>query len=61
MFQKIKNWYWFTFKIKKDEFHKSLDLSHVEMLKLNKEDREKYIMNIVKKRNLAHEMDIKEL
>jgi hypothetical protein len=59
MFKKIKDWVWFKFIIKENEFHKSLDLNAFKMENMSKEEREKYLENLIKKRDLAHELDIK--
>lgn len=59
---KIKNWYWFTFEIKGDEFHKSLDFDIDRYAKCKtKEERLQYQLELVKKRNLAHELDMKHI
>jgi hypothetical protein len=56
----FKNWYWFRFIIKKNEFDSSLDLDHRKMVGKTKEEQNKYMMDLIKKRNLAHELEMKE-
>lgn len=41
--------------IPKDEFDKSLDLNSEIMLYMNKKEREEYIINLIRRRNIAHE------
>ena len=50
----IKN-RWNKLWIRKDEFHSSLDLDGEVMGYMNEKEREKYIMDLVRRRNIAHE------
>ena len=50
----IKN-RWNKLYIRKDEFHSSLDLDGEAMGYMNDREREKYIMDLVRRRNIAHE------
>jgi len=50
----IKN-RWNKLWIRKDEFHSSLDLDGEAMGYMNEKEREKYIMDLVRRRNIAHE------
>ena len=50
----IKN-RWNKLYIRKDEFHSSLDLDGEAMGYMNEKEREKYIMDLVRRRNIAHE------
>lgn len=43
--------------IRKDEFHKSLNMNGSAILDMNSDDRKKYIRNLVKRRQIAHEND----
>ena len=52
---------WNNLYIRKDEFHKSLDLDLNAMLVMDKKEREKYYKNIMKRRNIAHEKDLKNI
>lgn len=49
---------WNSLYIRKDEFHSSLDMDVIAMLDMNKKDRDKYINNLMIRRNIAHEKDI---
>ena len=49
---------WNSLYIRKDEFHSSLDMDVMAMLDMNKKDRDKYINNLMIRRNIAHEKDI---
>lgn len=50
----IKN-RWNKLWIRKDEFHSSLDLDGEAMMYMNEKEREKYIKDLVRRRNIAHE------
>jgi hypothetical protein len=50
----IKN-RWNKLYIRKDEFHSSLDLDGEAMGYMNEKEREKYTMDLVRRRNIAHE------
>ena len=56
-FVEIKN-KWNKLYIRKDEFHNSLDLDIEVMKCMNKEERDKYIIGLIKRRNIAHEHEI---
>jgi len=49
---------WYKLWIRKDEFHKSLDLDINAMLVMNREQREKYYKEIENRRHIAHERDL---
>jgi len=61
MIKKINNWYWFKFKIKNNEFHHSMDYDISKLSKLSKEEQEKEVLGMIKKKNLAHELDTKNI
>ena len=46
---------WNKLYIRKDEFHSSLDLDGEAMGYMNEKEREKYINDLVRRRNIAHE------
>jgi hypothetical protein len=50
----IKN-RWNKLYIRKDEFHSSLDLDGEAMELMNEKEREKYVMDLVRRRNISHE------
>jgi len=43
--------------IRENEFHKSLDMDGRAMSYMNEKEKEKYITDLVKRRNKAHERD----
>lgn len=50
---------WYNLYICKDEFDKSLSIDTKYYLQLSKEGQKKYLKNLVKRRNNAHNRDIK--
>ena len=44
--------------IRRDEFHASLDLDGAAMLDMNATDRKRYMADLMRRRNEAHERDI---
>lgn len=50
----IKNRIWSKLWIRKDEFHSSLNLDAESMLYMNEKEREKYTIDLIKRRNIAH-------
>lgn len=46
---------WNKLYIRKNEFHSSLDLS---MLYMNEKERERYMVDLIKRRNVAHNRDL---
>ena len=50
--------FWHRLWVRKDEFHKSLDMNGVAMLEMNKKERKKYITDLVRRREIAHQRDI---
>ena len=56
----MKNYLWFKVMIGGNEFDKSLDLDLDKMVKMNENQEKKYQTGIVKKRQIAHELDMKE-
>ena len=49
---------WFKLWIRKDEFHSSLKTDLKAMLGMNEKQREKYLSNLTKRRNIAHYRDL---
>jgi len=49
---------WNRLWIRKSEFHKSLDVDGTALMYMNKEEREKYMADLVKRRNIAHNRDL---
>ena len=41
-----------------DEFHHSLSMDVTAMLKMNDKDKKKYLNDLVRRRNAAHEKDM---
>lgn len=50
---------WYNLYTRKDEFDKSLSIDTKYYLQLSKEGQKKYLKNLVKRRNNAHNCDIK--
>jgi len=50
----IKNRIWSKLWIRKDEFHSSLNIDVESMLYMNEKQREKYTIDLIKRRNIAH-------
>jgi hypothetical protein len=49
--------YWNRLWFRKDEFHDSLDMDYEAMLSMNEEQRQGYIKDLIKRREIAHERD----
>ena len=60
LYTKIRLW-WNKFFIRKDEFHKSLNMDINAMLEMSKAEQESYIQDLVRRRNIAHERDINKI
>ena len=50
--------FWNRLWIRKDEFHSSLEMDARAMLEMDKEERKKYINDLVKRRQIAHDRDM---
>jgi hypothetical protein len=50
---------WFRLWIRKDEFHKSLNTDREALMVMNSEEREKYVNDLIKRRNIAHRREEK--
>jgi hypothetical protein len=55
-FKGLYNKFWFKFIIKENEFHKTLDINMDFILGKTREEKYKYFKDLIRKRNLAHEM-----
>ena len=44
--------------IRENEFHSSLDMDFEAMLGMNKKQRDAYLVDLVKRRQIAHERDL---
>jgi hypothetical protein len=51
--------YWSRLWVRKDEFHPTLSLDGRLLNIMNKKDRLKYIDDLIKRRQIAHERDLK--
>ena len=53
--------FWYSLWIRRNEFHKSLemDIEYYELL--DKSEREKYAFDLMKRRNIAHERDLEKV
>ena len=49
---------WHRAWVRKDEFHRSLDIDVMAMLQMNEADQRRYMADLMKRRNLAHDRDI---
>lgn len=49
---------WNKLWLRDDEFHSSLDMDGEAMMYMSDEEREKYVIDLVKRRNEAHERDL---
>ncbi|OQB09009.1 MAG: hypothetical protein BWY21_00968 [Parcubacteria group bacterium ADurb.Bin216] len=62
---KIRLWncgfrlWWHRLWIRQDEFHKSFDIDLEAMSCMSREEQEYYLAELTKRRNIAHERDIK--
>jgi hypothetical protein len=50
--------FWYSTWIRKDEFHRSLDIDFDYMMILDSEDVQKYLSNLNKRRRISHERDL---
>ena len=53
----FRNWVWFVILLKRDEFHHSL--GYAPKGRLSVEEFKQHAIQLVKKRNLAHQLDDK--
>ena len=50
--------WWYRLWIRKDEFHRSLDMDLLAMLAMNKKRKEWYLEDLSRRRRIAHERDL---
>lgn len=50
--------WWHRLYIRKDEFHRSLDMDGAAMLEMNEQERKKYLEDLVRRREIAHQRDL---
>ncbi len=50
--------WWNRAWIRKDEFDQSLNMDARVLVDMSEEDRKKYISDLVRRRNIAHERDL---
>lgn len=55
---RLRLW-WARLYVRKDEFHYSLDLDHEALMTMKEEERQKYQEDLIRRRNVAHEMGLK--
>ncbi len=55
----ILNW-WYSFWTPQDEFDQSLDIDIRALLEMNDREREKYLKNLFKRREIAHRRNLNE-
>lgn len=46
--------WWFRLWIRKDEFHRSLDMDEEAVREMNKEERENYFADLLRRKKIAH-------
>mgnify|MGYP001176861959 CR=1 FL=1 len=51
--------FWSRLWIRKNEFHQSLDIDVEAMLTMNEEQKESYMNDLARRRNIAHERELK--
>jgi hypothetical protein len=54
---KVRLW-WSSLWIRKNEFHRSLDLDGIAMWKMNPKERGVYLDKLYKRRQMAHDADL---
>jgi hypothetical protein len=50
--------WWHRLYIRKDEFHRSLNMDGAAMLEMNEKERKKYLADLVHRREIAHQRDL---
>lgn len=50
--------WWNKLFIRSNEFHSSLDMDAYALVDMNENDRKKYIADLIRRRNIAHERDM---
>jgi hypothetical protein len=52
--------WWHKLWVRRDEFHKSLDMNAPAMLEMNKKERSRYIADLVRRREIAHQRSMEK-
>jgi len=50
--------WWHRLWVRKDEFHYSLSMDSEALFDMNERDREKYSMDLIRRRQIAHQRDL---
>jgi len=50
--------FWNKLWVRKDEFHKSLEMDASAMMTMSREDVQKHMDDLVRRRNIAHQRDL---
>ena len=58
--QRVKDLYYFKHTLEGNEFHQSLDFDVSLWGDMTKEEKRAYEYDLIKRRNLAHEMDLEK-
>ena len=53
--------WWYRLWIRKDEFHKSLDMDADAMMEMDEGERELYLADLIRRRKKAHQEDLARL
>ncbi len=48
---------WYKLWVRKDEFHKSLDMDFAAISEMDTEEQEKYSQDLIRRREIAHKKD----
>ena len=59
-YSKIKNKIWFKVKLKSNEFDSSLSMDIDKYSQMNDKEKREYDNELVRKRNLAHNLDLEK-
>jgi hypothetical protein len=60
LLKKIKDRFWFKYILKNDEFNKKLDFDTDAYSKMTDAEKTTYSMELIRKRNLAHNLDLEK-
>jgi len=58
--QRVKDLYYFKHTLKGNEFHQSLNFDVDSWGNMTDEEKRTYEYNLIKRRNLAHQMDLEK-
>ena len=51
--------FWYRLWVRKNEFHKSLEMDSFDMMTMNKNEQSKYLSDLCRRREIAHQRDLK--